>query len=395
MTLRSTREILEEALVENPDDIATHSAYGDLLMEESDPRGEFIQVQLQLENPDLSKTDRTKFERRAKQLLKANQREWLGELTPFLLDKKQPKCEFTFARGWLDTLLIPNLNVKFARVLRNAPATRLLRRFVNIDSESESFPDDFQDEGNDVPHGDPFPSLHALKGAQYLTNVRYFQLGDPIKLFQDSDIGHGTGDGLVALLPSMPRLEELSSNGFALNVSELFAYEFQNLRVLEVTRGHAYDGHILSENSSFRNLERLVIQPVGPSERLNTGPTIHLLADFFASPCFPNLRQLAIRGDCLADKACEMLVKSKMFGQLRSLDLAGNSITNAGARRLAARSEIREMEHVDLRWNLIKQRGQDALAKCGSHVLSEGQRSTRTELTTGAESFDEYASDQE
>ena len=46
------RLALEQALVENPDDLAAHAAYADLLMEEGDPRGEFIQVQLALDEDD-------------------------------------------------------------------------------------------------------------------------------------------------------------------------------------------------------------------------------------------------------------------------------------------------------------------------------------------------------
>jgi uncharacterized protein (TIGR02996 family) len=46
------REALEAALVENPDDLAAHRAYADHLMELGDPRGEFIQVQLALEDAD-------------------------------------------------------------------------------------------------------------------------------------------------------------------------------------------------------------------------------------------------------------------------------------------------------------------------------------------------------
>src|SRR4051812_30092601 len=41
---------LEEAVLSKPDDLAAHSAYADLLMEQGDPRGEFIQAQLALED---------------------------------------------------------------------------------------------------------------------------------------------------------------------------------------------------------------------------------------------------------------------------------------------------------------------------------------------------------
>src|SRR5262245_31263738 len=45
---------LEAALAEDPGDVAAHSAYADYLQEQGDPRGEFIQVQLALEEPGRS-----------------------------------------------------------------------------------------------------------------------------------------------------------------------------------------------------------------------------------------------------------------------------------------------------------------------------------------------------
>src|SRR5262249_2368564 len=48
------REALEEAIFESPDDVASHAAYADYLQEQGDPRGEFIQVQLALEDEKLA-----------------------------------------------------------------------------------------------------------------------------------------------------------------------------------------------------------------------------------------------------------------------------------------------------------------------------------------------------
>src|SRR5262249_54958968 len=49
------RRALEEALAADPEDVATHAAYADLLMERGDPldaaRGELVRVQLALEDP--------------------------------------------------------------------------------------------------------------------------------------------------------------------------------------------------------------------------------------------------------------------------------------------------------------------------------------------------------
>ena len=44
------RAALELALAANPDDFATHAAYADLLTEQGDPRGDYVRLQLALED---------------------------------------------------------------------------------------------------------------------------------------------------------------------------------------------------------------------------------------------------------------------------------------------------------------------------------------------------------
>src|SRR5438876_2453146 len=82
------RQALEEALFEDPNDLASHAAYADYLREQGDPRGEFIQVQLALEDPKRSPAERKKLQARERELLQEHQRAWLGELAPIILDKK-------------------------------------------------------------------------------------------------------------------------------------------------------------------------------------------------------------------------------------------------------------------------------------------------------------------
>src|SRR5258708_1821806 len=83
------RRALEEALSESPDDLATHRAYADLLIEQDDPRGEFISVQLALEEPGRSREERKRLQQRERELLDAHEREWLGDLAPLLLGTKE------------------------------------------------------------------------------------------------------------------------------------------------------------------------------------------------------------------------------------------------------------------------------------------------------------------
>src|SRR5581483_8802512 len=99
------QQSLEAALVEDPDDLAAHSAYADYLMEQGDPRGEFIQVQLALEDPGRSAEERNQLLNRERALLEQHGRQWLGDLGRFLVGDwsgpDQP-YHYQFARGWLD-----------------------------------------------------------------------------------------------------------------------------------------------------------------------------------------------------------------------------------------------------------------------------------------------------
>src|SRR6516162_2405654 len=123
---RSLREALEEALVANPDDLASHSAYADWLAEQPGPadqaRGEFVRVQLALEDERKPAAERKKLQEQEAHLLQAHQREWLGGLAEYLLDEKDNyRPTGRWARGWLDSLEVGRLTVPFARALAKAP----------------------------------------------------------------------------------------------------------------------------------------------------------------------------------------------------------------------------------------------------------------------------------
>lgn len=74
---------LEAAVYADPDDDAPRSVYADALVEQGDPRGEFIHLQLRGDP--------------AKKLAAAHGKTWLGPFAPFL------RAKFAFARGFLDT----------------------------------------------------------------------------------------------------------------------------------------------------------------------------------------------------------------------------------------------------------------------------------------------------
>src|SRR5262249_21543715 len=157
-----------------PGELANHMAYADYLTEQGDPRGDFIRVQLALEDERRSPAERQKLRQQEAKLFKAHGREWMGELAPFLFDRKMgedgPELKYTFARGWLDSLYVSNYNVAFTRVLARSPQLRLVRRLMlelDVDEEEGEY-----EPGPDVPEGEDFPALFPLAKCPYLSNVR-------------------------------------------------------------------------------------------------------------------------------------------------------------------------------------------------------------------------------
>src|SRR5262245_59323494 len=115
----SRRAALEAAIFENPNNLAAHMAYGDLLSEQGDLRGEFIQVQLALEDPTRTAAERKDFQARERELLDAHAADWLGDAAPAFLEDDAGMNEelgiygggpdnfqFTFRRGWLHRLVL-------------------------------------------------------------------------------------------------------------------------------------------------------------------------------------------------------------------------------------------------------------------------------------------------
>src|SRR5579885_2919959 len=74
------REAFEQAILEAPDDVAAYSAFADWLIEHGDPQGEFVRVQLALEDESLDKDQRAGLKRREMELLARHNRDWLGPL---------------------------------------------------------------------------------------------------------------------------------------------------------------------------------------------------------------------------------------------------------------------------------------------------------------------------
>src|SRR5262249_4774445 len=91
--IMGVRETLEATIAADFDEVGNHMAYADWLIEQDDPRGEFIQVQLALEDTALSPPQRKQLQDREKPFHRGPGREGLGHLADYLLQVKEVQVD--------------------------------------------------------------------------------------------------------------------------------------------------------------------------------------------------------------------------------------------------------------------------------------------------------------
>ncbi len=370
--MRSVRDALESALVENPADVATHYAYADYLQEQGDPRGEFIQLQLALEDPQRSEIERRQLQARAKELLQEHQHEWLGILADDLLPPEEGRewplrwstdyyysTEHQFARGWLDSLTVRSADSerrpdRLGPLLCLAPEARLLRKLI-LEC----------DDG----------LVEALLASPFLINLRFFQLGRPRS---DSPDLFATVESplIVKLIAKLPRIEELRLFAQSYDAAQLFALaNLSSLRILQIyylVERHPLE--VLAANTALGNLTHLLLRPCGPCIDL-TGVRAVL-----QSPHLRNLTHLQLHRSDIGDVGCTEIVTSGILKRLKVLDLRHGEITDAGARILADCPDLRRLESLDIERNSLTQTGIDALRRVPGPALRCDNQQTADEL---------------
>jgi uncharacterized protein (TIGR02996 family) len=377
----SLREALEDALVANPDDLAAHMAYADYLQEQGDPRGEYIQVQLALEDPNRSTAERKELQKREAKLFKQHGREWLGELAPYLIDKQQeakrqewqPDASyvFQFRRGWLDSLELTNYRLAFTRVLARAPQTRLLRRLV-LNEEYFEEPGEYEP-GDDVPPDSYSPAPLALLRSPYLGNVRVLQFGEQVDDSEQYFNCRMSGRVLIGLVKLMPCLEELYVLSQDVDTDQLFSLKTLNhLRILQVYHMDNYPLQKLAKNPSLGNLTHLLIHPhcMVDDEPYLRLPQVRAVV---RSTPLKSLTHLRLRQCDMGDQGVEEIVASGILKRLKLLDLRNGRITDAGARLLADCPDLRNLEQLNLNRNCLTADGIAVLKATGVKFTADGQ----------------------
>jgi uncharacterized protein (TIGR02996 family) len=371
VAMLSLRDALESALVENPDDLATHYAYADYLQEQGDPRGEFIQLQLALEDPQRNEAERRQLQARANELLQEHHREWLGNLAEDLLlsDEAlarfwprsiQPPIEHQFARGWLASLVLRD-SADFGRqpdlgpLLCLAPEARLLRKLV-------------------LEYDDGL--VETLSESPFLRNVRVFHLGRPMS---GEEFPNVPCPFLAELIAKLPRIEEMRLFAQEYNAARLFALpSLSPLRILQVYYlGERHHLETLAGNPALGNLTHLLLHP-----QAFAVPLIDLtgVRAIVKSPYLRSLTHLQLHRSDLGDVGCTEIVTSGILKRLKVLDLRHGEITDTGARILADCPDLRRLELLDIERNALTQTGIDMLRRVLGPALRGDNQQTAEEL---------------
>jgi uncharacterized protein (TIGR02996 family) len=404
------RQSFEDALVAEPDSLANQAAYADWLSEQDDEaeraRGEFIAVQTALEDASLPAEQRSRLRQREGDLLSAHQRDWLGELAPFLLDghplrswaalelpEETPQATFAFRRGHLDRLHVNSLTLDFARALKRAPEMRLVRELVieyieDGEGDEPAVPED------DIPAGQRWAGLHPLRGAKTLGNVRRFRLGpdqgDEYQQYRCYVKSCVTAE-VVGL---MPRLQELYlwCNRFNLN-DVLTLPTLSNLRVLLLYHGEQVHRLQLLDRPTFRNLTHLLIHPhhlswsAWDEDDVRSGFSIQeegylplsVVGPLLRSKHLAHLTHLRLRCSSMGDEGCREIVRSGVLGRLKDLDLRHGAITDEGANVLADCPDLKNLAWLDLDRNGLTQAGLARMSRLGVPLRIDSQQ-THEEL---------------
>jgi uncharacterized protein (TIGR02996 family) len=390
----SEAEAFERALTADPHDLAAWCAYADFLAERGDPRGEFMQVQIALENESRSKKERDALKKEEANLLKKHERDWLGPMAEFTVDaepvpfwqrsgKEGMRAPVThrFARGWLSRLEFHHLTVGQARALAKTPQARLLRELVVEEIESEAptgsaqqYIRSYYDPGPDVPADiDPYeaPGLHALCRCPLLSSVRVFRLGEELVRpdgKEEYPNCHTPGELAYHLVKQMPNLEELYLLAHQVDANKIFSLPMPNLRILQLYHTRSYPLDRLAANQSLTHLTTLLCHPHAIEfDDEEEGAYIRLahLRAICRSPHLKSLTNLRLRLTNFGDAGAKEIVESGILKRLKVLDLKGGGMTDEGAKLLAGCADLKNLEFLNLSRNALTTAGEQAIKATG------------------------------
>lgn len=289
-----TSTSLLDAIRAAPDDDGPRLVYADHLMEQGDPRGEFIAVQCAL-----AKADDGALVDKAAALLAANRERWLDGLSPTV-------ANVTFRRGFADEVAV--FDVAAVDAAQGLFSRELVRRLVFVTPGAVDLVAVLRWEWLAGLHALSFKAprhafsqlrperLAMLLGTRQLRGLRELEL----------DAQHVGDEGAEALAATD-----------AFPTLRVFTLSNDRLSSVGLER--------LSQAGWFTRLEKLVLvhHDLGPDA-----------AQVLAATRFKRLRSLVLSSNRLGDEGAIALAASAHFPKLEALWLTSNRVGGAGVEAL-------------------------------------------------------------
>ena len=309
--MTETVAAFERHLLDNLDDTAAWSAYADYLTEQGEPRGDFMRVQLALEDETLPKAERRALQEEEEALRVEHLDEWVG--ASFAAEHfdagghpKDGRHRFTFCRGFVWDAAEFNIEELW-------PAQELVawRWLYSLDLGYCELP---------------------LGQTPLSRNLRSLQVGG-----DEMSSGANYFDDPAEFVASATRLERLYLACGRVNTSVLFQLPLADMRELHIHCAMHYDTDTLAQNPAFAGLHTVAFHPhafcryenadVYEGTFLCAGHMRHIVN----SPHLKRLEHLQLNCLSAGDEGIDLLVNSGLIHRLKSLDLRHGCVSDEGA----------------------------------------------------------------
>ncbi len=365
----TNQELLEESLREDFDNITTHAAYADLLSEKGDPRGEYIRLRLVAEDPNNPPHRIHEALAECTQIYQTFEREWLGDLTPFLAPRwrtlpepDSPDIDFGFRRGWLWNIDVDEVREAFTMILAEAPEVRMLNwlRLRRTRGRNESNP------------------LRPLTRAKYFQALRTLEIGDASSYSSSADAPE-----LHQILQCTPRLQNLIVRAEEIPAEEVFRVELPHIERVTLEYVDSAPLEILALNPSWVSLKRLGLISHERTRSFGYGSGTSLrefrpcdpesFPTFARSIAAQQIEDFTYRFEAAGDPIVHALIRSGFIQRLKKLDLRNCGITDEGAQLLAQAVPRTRLMKLDVGHNRITESGLEALRNLNIEVHYDSQ----------------------
>jgi uncharacterized protein (TIGR02996 family) len=395
------------ALTDNPGDRAGWCAYADWLVEHGDPRGEFMQVQLALEDESRPKSERDALKKKEEALLKKYEKQWLGTLADAFDRGPEEGYDEDYStgaqpiweRGVLAGLVVKQLSYALAQALVDDPAARFVRELRVHDTMVFEYVPNQPEPRVPLPadvDADGRSELFEFIGSEFLANLRVFRYGNDIPPEDGWCDCHCYASGFEHVAAGMRRVEVLDLYCKGYDTRALFALpNLTNLRELRVyhqagsyhrasaSGEYAYPLDALANNPALANLTRLEFHPHQSEEGYHGTEVSYLplgqVRHLFHSPHLKSLTHLQIRLSDMGDDGIREIIASGILKRLKWLDLRHGAVTDEAAALLAACPDAKNLDRIDLSRNAVSATGLAALRQAGVNAVAN-QPMTLTEL---------------